>query len=197
MPPLTRRARAACAVAGFLLIVLSTVAAASPIAPCRPTVVCTVEVERLPAVLLSSGGYELAVSGQPAIPLPSSGIVHVAIAEPVVVRLDGAAYQGSVSINPADCGGEAIHTIEAGPKPARLVFQAGDVPLSELVVSCVSGCSYKMRPADGFPELPFSDDEPELHVELSFKARGYRSRTVEFKLNPGDNPIRVTLDKID
>ncbi len=179
------------------LIALSTVAGASPIDPCRPTVVCSVEVEELPAVLLNSGGYELVVSGRPATPLPSTGVAHIALYEPTVVRLVGDAYQGSVSIDPADCSGDAVHTITAAPKPAKLLFQAGDVPLSELVVSCVDGCAHRLRPADDFPDLPVSRDAPELSVKLEFKARGHRSRTGEYRLHPGDNRVRVTLDRIE
>lgn len=183
---------------GLALVALAGFASASPQAPppCRPTVVCTVEVTQLPAVVLSSGGYELVVSGQVPIPLPSTGLAHIAIYEPVVVRLDGAAYHGSVSIDPGDCDDETVHPITATPKPATLIFQVGAVPISDLVVSCVSGCSFVLRPADGFPPLPFPDHETELTVELEFKARGHRAQTVEFRLNPGDNPIRVTLERI-
>lgn len=193
------RARAFCMAAGLASIVLGSRAAASPTDPCRPpvpTVVCTVKVEELPAVLFGSGSYELVVGGHQRMPLPSTGLTHVTIEKPTIVRLDGPAYHGSISINPADCGEDAVHVIEAGPKPARLLFQAGDVPMSELIVDCVSGCAHELRPADAFPEIPFSPDETELVVELLFRARGYRSRPVEFKLTPGDNKIRVTLEKI-
>jgi serine/threonine-protein kinase len=176
---------------------LSTIAAASPLDHCRPTVVCTVKVEQLPAVLLSSGDYELQISGQVPMLLPSTGLAHVAIQAPSVVSLDGAAYRGSVSLNPADCGGEAVHVISAAPKPAVLEFQAGAVPLSDMVVSCVSGCSQKLRAADDFPELPFPQDATELVVELEFKARGHRSLIGEFKLNPGHNLVRISMQRID
>jgi hypothetical protein len=191
-------ARALCTAAGLALIVaLASRAGASPIEPCRPTVVCMVKVEELPAVLLASGGYQLIVSGQSPIPLPSSGLAHVALHEPSIVRLDGAAYHGSVSVNPAECEGDAVHTIEAAPKPARLVFQAGAVPISDLVVSCVSGCRHKTRPADDFPDLPFSREKTEMVVELEFKARGYRSQIDEFRLTPGQNSIRISLQRIE
>src|SRR5690606_6285605 len=157
-------ARALRTAVGLALIVLAGRAVASPVDPCRPTVVCTVEVRELPAVLLHSGGYELAVVGHNKLPLPSTGVAHVAIVEPTVVRLEGPAYQGSVSIDPADCGGDAIHVIQAAPKPAKLIFQAGAVPLSELSVSCVSGCRYQARMADSFPELPISSDDVERVV---------------------------------
>lgn len=194
------RARACCAAAGLASILLALRVDASPTDPCRlpvPTAVCEVKVEKLPAVLLGSSSYELVVGGHQRLPLPSKGVAHVSIQAPTIVRLDGPAYHGSVSIDPADCGDDAVHVIEAGPKPARLIFQAGGVPLSELSVSCVSGCSYRMRPADAFPDLPFPADETEIAVELEFKASGYRARTEEFRLTPGDNPIRVTLRELD
>lgn len=172
---------------------------ASPDDPCQPpvpTAVCEVKVEQLPVVLLGSTSYELVIGGHNRIPLPTTGIAHVSLQEPTIVRLDGPAYHGSVSIDPADCGDDAVHVIAAGPKPARLSFEAGQVPLSELIVSCVDGCPYQMRPADDFPELPFSRDDTELLVELEFKARGYRARTIELKLTPGDNEILVLLDAI-
>src|SRR5690554_3135522 len=108
----SNRARALCTAAGVSLIVLTTRAAASPIEPCRPTVVCTVKVEELPAVLLASGGYTLSVSGQVDIPLPSSGQADIAISEAVTVRLSGTTYHGAVAIDPAQCGGDDVHVIE-------------------------------------------------------------------------------------
>lgn len=192
-------ARALCTAAGLLSIVLALRADASPTDPCRPpvpTVVCEVKVEQLPVVLLGSTSYELVVGGHNRLPLPSTGVAHVSIEGPTIVRLDGPAYHGSVSIDPADCGDDAVHVIEAGPKPARLFFEAGTVPLSELIVTCVNGCPYQMRPADDFPELPFSREDTELLVELQFKARGYRSQSIEFRLTPGDNEIRVLLQAI-
>ena len=89
--------------------------------------------------------------------------------------------------NPADCGGEAVHTITATKRPARLEFQAGGVPLSDLVTSCIDGCPYQLRPADDFPELPFPATTNELAIELEFKARGHRSETPEYRLSPGTN----------
>jgi hypothetical protein len=192
--------RAFCSAVVLASIVLAGRAAASPNpGPCEPpvpTVVCAVKVEKLPAVLVGSGSYEIVV-GPKRTPLPSKGVAHVSIHEPTVVRLDGPAYHGSVSIDPADCGDDAVHVIEAGPKPARLIFQAGAVPLSELIVSCVKGCPYELRPADAFPELPLSRDDIEVVVELEFKATGYRARRIEFRLNPGDNTIRVTMQELD
>jgi len=190
------RARALCTAAGLASIVLALRAEASPNDPCRPpvpTVVCEVKVEKLPAVLLGSSSYELVVAGHQRLPLPSKGVTHVSIQEPTIVRLDGPAYHGSVSIDPADCGDDAVHVIEAGPKPARLSFETGAVPISDLSVSCLSGCPYKWRPADDFPDLPLAPDDIELVIKLQFKARGYRSRTEEFKLTPGENKIRVTM----
>lgn len=189
-------ARALCTAGLALLALLHARAGASPIDPCRPTVVCTVKVEALPAVLLHSGGYQI-VAGHSSVPLPSSGVAHVSIHEPTIVRLDGAAYHGSVSINPTECEGDTVHVIEAAPRPARLVFQAGAVALSELIVNCLSGCPYKARPADDFPEVPFSRDETERVIELEFKALGYRSQTDEFRLTPGINPIRISLQRVE
>jgi hypothetical protein len=147
-------------------------------------------------VLLAGGDYELRIPGQSPTPLPTTGRAHVAIHEPTVVRLEGAAYHGSVSLNPSACGEDEVHVITAAPKPAKLVFQAGALALSELIVSCVSGCPYQTRAAEGFPTLPFPRGDTELVVELEFKARGHRAQVAEFKLTPGDNPIRVTLQRV-
>lgn len=172
-------------------------ASASPLdEPCRPTVVCTVRVEQLPAVLLSGGDYSVSIDDGRRQALPSSGEVQVMIVEPVVVRLDGAAYEGSVQMSPDDCGGDLVHVIEAAPKPAKLLFQAGALPLSELIVRCVDGCPYQWRTADNFPELPFPRGDTETLVELEFKARGHRSQVDAFKLSPGENQVRVSLERI-
>ncbi|PRQ04488.1 hypothetical protein ENSA5_07190 [Enhygromyxa salina] len=175
---------------------VTTGVSASPLdEPCRPTVLCEVRVEDLPAVLLASGDYAVSVSDGRRQALPSSGELQVMVYEPVVVKLDGAAFEGSVELSPDACDGHA-HVIHAAPKPAQLLFQAGAVPLSELIVSCVAGCPYQSRTADSFPELPFPRGETEALVELEFKARGHRSHADSFKLSPGQNPIRVSLERI-
>jgi len=176
--------------------VLTARAAASPSGPSSTPATCTIKVEELPAVLLASGDYELLVTGQVQLQLPSSGQVEITITQPTVVRLSGTTYHGSVTVEPADCGGEQPHVIVAAPKPAKLVFQAGAVPLSQLVVSCLAGCPHQLRPAAHFPELPFSRDTTEAIVELEFKARGHRSKTMEYRLTPGENLIRVSLQAI-
>lgn len=166
---------------------------------------CSVEVEELPAVLLTGGDYELSVTASdqsPALacagtrqPLASSGEAQLRIDEPVVVCLHGAAYQGSVQLSPSDCTDDSVHVIHATPKPAKLLFQAGALPLSELSISCVSGCPYQTRTADSFPELPFPRGEHELIIELEFRARGHRRAVDDFMLSPGDNEIRVSLQR--
>jgi hypothetical protein len=164
-----------------------------------------VDVEDLPAVLRMGGDYELSVAAvalgsEPACgdarqPLPASGATLLEIAEPVIVCLHGAAYEGSVRLAPSDCSGDAVHVIHATPKPAKLVFQAGALPLSELSISCVSGCPYQSRTADSFPELPFPRGEHELIVTLEFRARGHRKAVADYKLSPGDNAVRVSLQR--
>lgn len=187
-----RRARTSRAAALLVLLLASAGASGPP----TSAVVCIVAVERLPASSLVGGGYELLVADQPAIPLPSSGRATVSIVEPVVVRLRGAAYEGSVELDPDDCGPEVVHALEAEPKPAKLLFQTGAVPLADLVVSCVSGCEHRLRPAETFPELPLPENDLELVVALEFKARGHYSQIAEYKLYPGDNTIRISLQRL-
>jgi hypothetical protein len=193
MPASLRRARTSCAAASLVSILASM--DASALEPSASVVMCTIVVERLPAASLV-GGYELLIAGQDAIPLPGSGRVMVSIVEPVVVMLGGAAYHGSVDVDPEDCGADVVHILEATRKPAKLLFQTGAVPLSDLVVSCVSGCEHRLRPAERFPELPLPEDDLELVVALEFKARGHRSQIAEYKLHPGDNTIRVSLQRL-
>lgn len=166
---------------------------------------CSVKVEELPAVLRMGGDYELSVTafspdvapacGETRQPLASSGEAKIHVDEPVLVCLHGAAYQGSVQLSPSDCVADTVHVIHATPKPAKLVFQAGALPLSELSISCVNGCPYQTRTADSFPELPFPRGEHELIVELEFRAIGHRRMVDEFMLSPGDNEIRVSLQR--
>lgn len=164
--------------------------------PCVDRVECTIQIEDLPVVLLSGGGYEVGPAEGTRTPLSSGGLAQVKISKRATIELWGPAYEGAVTLAPADCDEGAVHLIRATPKPARLVFQAGDVPLSQLSVSCVDGCPYETRTATGFPELPFPRGQTELVVELEFKAHGYRSAVGEYKLSPGDNAVRVTLEKI-
>ncbi|KIG16970.1 serine/threonine protein kinase [Enhygromyxa salina] len=167
------------------------------------------QVQELPAVLQMSGDYQLSTKvfepnaeasperacGDPQQPLPASGEAQIEIAAPVTVCLHGAAYEGALQLSPSDCGADAVHVIHATPKPAKLSFQAGALPLSELSISCVAGCPYQSRTVETFPELPFPRGEHELIVELEFRARGHRRAVEEFKLSPGDNLLRVSLQR--
>ncbi|PRQ02597.1 hypothetical protein [Enhygromyxa salina] len=206
--PLSTRGRcasAALAVGAALLIAASVGHARAPDQPPPPVVTCQVQVEELPAVLRMGGDYQLSVvasepgsepvRGDARQPLPVSGAAQLQIDEPVTVCLHGAAYQGAVQLSPGDCGGDQIHVIYATPKPAKLSFQTGALPLSELSISCVSGCPYQTRTVDSFPELPFPRGEHELIVKLEFRARGHRRAVEEFKLTPGDNSVRVSLQR--
>jgi hypothetical protein len=195
MPASLRRARTSCAAASLVLF-LASKGDVNASEPSTSAVVCTVAVEHLPAASLVDGGYELLIADQAVIPLPSSGQVTVSIVEPVVVSLRGAAYRGSVNLDPDDCGTGVVHALQATPKPAKLLFQIGAVPLADLVVSCVSGCEHRLRPAERFPELPLPADDLELVVALEFKARGHHSQIAEYKLYPGDNAIRVSLQRL-
>ena len=178
----------------IVALLLSLIATSAPVAE-TVSVECTVEVDDLPAVLLAGAEYELLVPGHAAVAVPRNGIARVNIDEPSIVRLDGPTYTGAVSIDPVHCG-DVVYTLEAVPKPAKLWFVSA-IPLSELVVTCVRGCSYHMRTADQFPELTLPEDSPELVVELEFKAIGHRARTYEFKLHPGENQLRVGLQRLE
>lgn len=192
-----RRVHTICATFIASLLASALTSHANPLDdPCRDRVACTVAVEGLPASSLASGEYELAVSGAGQQPLPGDGLATVQISGSVTVRLVGAAYEGELELSPKDCEGEAVHVLAATVKPARLLFQAGAVAPAELIVSCVAGCPYENKRADRFPVLPFGRGQTEAVVELSFKARGHRSTTAEFKLSPGDNVLRVTMEPL-
>jgi eukaryotic-like serine/threonine-protein kinase len=165
----------------------------------RPSaeVECLVSVTDLPAALLAGGDYALYVSGQGSMPLPASGELPVVITDKIGIRLVGATYAGSLTLEPENCRGGEPQILQAAPKPAKLQFQAGAIPLAQLSVSCVTGCSYAKRTANSFPSLGFPSGETEMVVELEFKAANYRSRIDEFKLTPGNNPIRINLEQLD
>jgi serine/threonine-protein kinase len=158
---------------------------------------CSVSVTDLPASLLAGGDYALTGPGQARISLPPSGSLSILVTDKRTVRLDGASYTGSLVLDPENCRGGAVQTLPATPKPAKLNFQAGAIPLTKLSVSCVRGCSYDKQTASSFPSLAFPRGETEMIVELEFKAANYRSDTKEFKLTPGNNSIRITLEQLD
>jgi tRNA A-37 threonylcarbamoyl transferase component Bud32 len=158
---------------------------------------CLVRVTDLPASLLAGGDYELLVPGQGRMPLPASGELTILVGDKVTIRLAGSAYGGSRLLDPEDCRGGATQTLPAAPKPAKLSFQAGAIPSTQLIVSCVEGCIYDKRFANSFPPLEFRRGETEKVVKLEFKATNYRSDTKEFKLTPGNNQIRITLEPLD
>jgi len=164
--------------------------------PRASKVTCTVNVVDLPAALLSGGDYS--ISG-PEIdqPLTGSNKVEIEISEQqrTTVRLSGASYAGSVVLDPQDCKKGIVRNLQAAPKPAVLVFQAGAIPQSNLIVSCLSGCSWEDRTAKSFPSLNFPRGQTEMLVELEFKAPNYRSKRDSFKLTPGRNTIRINLEK--
>jgi eukaryotic-like serine/threonine-protein kinase len=158
---------------------------------------CLVSVTDLPAALLAGGDYGLFVPGQGRKGLPASGELQVLVGDKVTVRLVGDAYAGSLVLDPEDCRSGAPQTLEAAPKAAELVFQAGAIPLTQLIVSCVDGCVFDKRRANAFPTLAFPRGETEKVVKLEFKAANYRSDIKEFKLAPGKNPIRITLEPLE
>jgi eukaryotic-like serine/threonine-protein kinase len=161
------------------------------------TATCKVRIEDLPAALLDSGDYDLNVPGQGHTPIPANGQVEVTVDRKTTVRLAGDKFTGSVTIDPEHCKAGVSYVISAAPKPAKLHFQAGAIPLSDLIVSCVSGCTYRDTMASVFPDLKFRRGETERAIMLEFKSKGYRSDSKEFKINSGSNPIRINLERLD
>jgi tRNA A-37 threonylcarbamoyl transferase component Bud32 len=167
--------------------------------PSRPSseTECSVSVTDLPASLLAGGDYALSIPGQGRKPLPTSGSLPILIGDKMTITLAGDTYTGSLVLDPEKCRGGAVQTLQATPKPAKLVFEAGAISATQLSVSCVDGCSYVKQTAKSFPQLPFPRGETEMLVELEFKAANYRSHIENFKLTPGTNQIRVTLEPLD
>ena len=157
---------------------------------------CVVVVEDLPKVALGSGDYVLNVSGQGKKPLPANGKVEVVIDRKISVGLQGDKYKGSVMLDPEDCRLKVDSVIHAKPKAAKLAFLAA-IPLSQISVSCLAGCTEQDKLAGRFPLLEFEGGETERQIELEFKAKGYRSWKDDFTIYPGqNNPIRINLLKI-
>jgi hypothetical protein len=167
--------------------------------PSRPSseIECSVSVTDLPAALLAGGDYALSVPGQGRKPLPTNGSLSILVGDKMTITLAGDTYTGSLVLDPESCRGGAVQTLPATPKPAKLVFQAGEIPLRQLIVSCVDGCTHVKKTANSFPQLAFPRGETEMRVELEFKAANYRSKTEAFKLTPGNNPIRITLEQLE
>jgi hypothetical protein len=138
-----------------------------------------VSVTDLPAALLAGGDYTLNVPGQGRLPLPTTGQLPILVSETTTIRLVGDTYVGSLLLDPKRCQGGDIQTLQATPKPAKLVFQAGEIPLTSS------------------PQLAFPRGETEMRVTLEFKAANYRSKIDDFRLTPGNNPIRITLEQLE
>ena len=165
----------------------------------RNGVECRIAVQDLPAALLAGGDASLTVPGQGAKTLPASGEITIEIADEdkVVVRLLAQTYAGSLTLDPEDCRSGEVQFLQAAPKPAKLLFQAGAIPSSQLIVSCKSGCTYQKKTANTFPTLNFPRGETEMVVELEFKAASYRSKTETYNLFPGNNPIPINLEPLE
>ena len=160
-----------------------------------PSVPCVVEIENLPATLLAGGDYHLLVPDQGRKDI-SGGQVRVSIDRKTVVRLSGDSYSGSATLEPESCE-SGPQVLRASAKPASLNFDTGGIPLSELSVSCESGCEVKNRQGDSFPKLQFPAGETEMNVELTFRAFGYRKQTRRYKLTPGQNRVPIDLEKAE
>jgi len=172
----------------------------SHVVPTPPaTVTCRVTVEDLPWAVLNNGEYELSVTGKGKVPLPPSGKVEIEIPSDrqATVRLVGDTFHGQVRLYPEDCTAGTTKVIQAAPKPAKLIFQAGAIPLSDLSVSCSSGCSHRDQLASSFPPINFEAGETERQIKLEFKSKGYRSDKDEYTITPGTNTIPINLEKID
>jgi eukaryotic-like serine/threonine-protein kinase len=154
---------------------------------------CTVVVEELPVGLLKDGDYRLSFLGETQT-LPASGTLEIEISKRTTVTLKGDSFQGWVVLDPSECKAQVRKRLIAAPKPARLNFQASIIPLSEVSVSCISGCTTpKPVLADRFPPLKFERGETEMQIELEFKAEGYRPASKQVTVYPGNNSIKVKL----
>jgi tRNA A-37 threonylcarbamoyl transferase component Bud32 len=161
--------------------------------PREETVRCTVRVEGLPAAALNGRTYKLYIPAQRTEDLPASGELVVEISQKTDVALRGDSYGGSIRLDPAVCRTE-VAVLHAEVKPAQLVFQAGEIPLDQLIVSCEAGCTHTNKAANRFPKLPFAKGQTEMEVTLGFKAVNYRKLSDRYRLKPGVNTIKVGLE---
>ncbi len=163
--------------------------------PKNDPVKCTLRVEGLPAATLAGGTYRLYIPSEGNLELPESGEIVVELDQEMDVQLSGESYGGGMRVNPKDCPGK-VAILHAEVKPAQLLFQAGEIPLDALIVSCESGCSVTSVGANRFPKLPFAKGETDMEVTLTFKANNYRKSTGNrYHLNPGKNTIKVGLEE--
>ncbi len=158
---------------------------------------CTLRVEGLPAATLAGGTYRLYLPSKGDIDLPSSGEVVVELSQETDVVLRGDSYGGDMRVNPKKCPA-TVAVLHAEVKPAQLVFQAGEIPLDALIVSCEDGCVSSKVAADRFPKLSFAKGQTEMEITLTFQSNKYRKSTGNrFRLNPGENTLKVRLEKAE
>ena len=124
------------------------------------------------------------------------GIAQVAIgSETVAAALRGDNYQGNAQLKLAGCNQAQV--LAAVALPAVLVYSS-NVNLRKLGVTCVSGClSKRERLASSFKKVPApSDGSTNWTITLEFKAEDFRSKTEQFSLVPGRNPISAELQPL-
>ncbi|HWB79994.1 MAG TPA: hypothetical protein VG755_33750 [Nannocystaceae bacterium] len=151
---------------------------------------CVIEVVGLPVP--ARAHHRLEVDGGRA-QLNGDGLRLQIRLEYVIVRLIGPRYFGELRLKQAQCTGDTIHSLQAHPRAAVLIFESAP---PELVLKVLDGPDSiaKMRDqwivARSFPPLPVGHG---AQIELELLAPHFHTARKKLNLLPGDNEIEVAL----
>jgi hypothetical protein len=147
---------------------------------------CTVELEGVPASLISSHKFVTAHRTVAAAHRVSFELVG-----DDWLRLVGPRYTGLWRVSPDICRG-GLMKVKARPRNARVHFHC---PPQKVAVRC-TGCDRKIDAywhlAESFPSFKTAGWHQEVEFEL--KAVGFYPMKVRAVIHPGDNVIDVHLE---
>lgn len=113
-----------------------------------------------------------------------------------VTRLQvlGPRYRGERLVSAEDCGEGAIVRLSAEPLPARISFLCAPSRLTISCSECPGAAAERVYQAEDFPLVPMASFS--LEIELLLRSPGYRPETVDVRLHPGANSVRVELEPL-
>jgi eukaryotic-like serine/threonine-protein kinase len=155
---------------------------------------CLLQLAGMPVAVAGTGSHTLKIDNKP-IRVEKQVVELVVDDESTQIQLDGSMYRGVLTVARKDCTPGAIIQFPARPRAAILTFNGAP---KGTTVRCSAGpCPDRnshLLDLDAFPEIPMSEHEAEITVEI--RATGFKSEVRRIQVRPGNNAAAITLTQL-
>lgn len=152
---------------------------------------CSIEVVGMPVAAM--GHHRLDIGDEDDLELRP--VVHLRTpTTPTRLRVVGPRYRGQRIVEPEQCRPDTTLRLEAEPLPATLAFPCAPEGLTVTCQGCPGLDEDQPHLGTDVPAVPMSSSY--LDVELLLRAPNHRRRTIEVRLHPGPNVLRVKLEPL-